>query len=95
MVQLGGLLETGRGVPGDFRKSFALYQIASKAGFKPATEKLDALRRKLTPDQLKAAEAFAASTTAPTRPAEPAAKPAADPAPTPAKKPAATKPKAR
>ena len=61
MVQLGGLLETGRGIQPDFRQAFALYSIASKGGYKPATEKLESLRSKLSPEHLKAAEAFTAS----------------------------------
>jgi TPR repeat protein len=61
MVALGSMLENGRGVNGDFRQAYMLYQLASQAGFKAATESLDKLKKRLNPKQLELAEAFVAS----------------------------------
>ncbi len=61
MIALGGMLEEGRGVPGDFRQAYMLYLLAGKGGVKQGTERLEKLKKRLTPEQIKMAEAFVAS----------------------------------
>ena len=61
MVALGSMLEDGRGVNGDFRQAHMLYQMASQIGLKSATDALENLKKRLSPQQLQMAEAYTAS----------------------------------
>jgi uncharacterized protein len=105
MVGLAGMLENGRGVAGDYRQAFMIYSMAAKSGYKPAEERLESLKKRLTPEQVKIAAAFLASGGKDTSP--PASSPAVEttapasapetpaPAPAPDKKetkPSGTKP---
>ncbi len=108
IVALGAMFEEGRGnvVRPDFRQAYLLYAVASKGGMKLGTDKLDSLKKRLNPDQLKAAEAFVASggkdtspppgVATPAPPAVPDKTPAGDPKVTdpgtPVKPPKTTKP---
>lgn len=58
LVGLGGMMEAGRGVQGDYRQAFAFYQAASKGGSKEGTDRLAEIKKRMTPEQLKIAEAF-------------------------------------
>ena len=61
MTALGAMIEEGRGVTGDFKQVWMLYSRAAAANFEPAIQRLDALKKRLTPEQIKEAEAFAAA----------------------------------
>lgn len=61
MMALGSMLEDGRGLPGDFRQALMLYLTAAKAGLKEAGERADKLKKSLSPEQLKMAEAYISS----------------------------------
>jgi TPR repeat protein len=63
LVALGSVLENGRGnvVKPDFRQAYLLYTLASKGGMKAGTDKLDSLRKRLSGEQIKIAEAFVVS----------------------------------
>ncbi len=59
MLGLGGMLEEGRGVQADYRMAYQLYLTAQQAGLKDAaTERLDKLKKRLSPEQIKNAEAY-------------------------------------
>lgn len=61
VLALGGMFENGRGVPGDYRQAYMLYHVASTGGMKAGGERLNKLKKRLTPEQIKVAEAFVAS----------------------------------
>ena len=63
ILALGSMLENGRGnaVRPDYRQAYMLYLLASKGGIKEGTARLESLKKRLSPEQLKIAEAFVAS----------------------------------
>jgi TPR repeat protein len=61
MLAMGGMFEEGRGIPGDYRQAFLLYSTAGKLGVKEGTERLEKLKKRLTAEQIQAAEAFVAN----------------------------------
>ncbi|MDB6068968.1 MAG: lidL [Verrucomicrobiales bacterium] len=80
MASLGAMIEDGRGVQGDFKQVFLLYTAGAEAKIEAAKERLANFKKRLTPDQLKEAEAFvlanrtpgAPGTATPEKTAEPA-----------------------
>jgi TPR repeat protein len=94
MLGLGGMLETGKAGVLDLPKAYALYVTAGKAGLKVAAERADRVKSRLTPEQLKQADALlAANSGGASPPAAPEG--SGKPAPKPVAKPAAKAPPAK
>ena len=92
MASLGAMIEDGRGVQGDFKQVFLLYTAGAEAKIEAAKERLANFRKRLSPEQIKEAEAFvlanrgtagasATATETTTEKAESREKPKAKPAP--------------
>ena len=58
MASLGAMIEDGRGVQGDFKQVFLLYTAGAEARIEAAKERLATFRKRLSPEQVKEAEAF-------------------------------------
>ena len=58
MTSLGAMIEDGRGVQGDFKQVFLLYATGAEAKIEAAKERLANFKKRLSPEQLKEAEAF-------------------------------------
>jgi TPR repeat protein len=67
MSGLGYLYATGRGVPQDDKAAHTWFSLAAVAGDPEAARSRDILARRLTPDEIREAEEFAAAWR-PTRP---------------------------
>ena len=95
MASLGAMIEDGRGVQGDFKQVYLLYTAGAEAKIEPAKERLANFKKRLSPDQIKEAEAFVVANRSASGAAQPA--PEAEPAKTESKeqpkaKPATAKP---
>lgn len=58
MASLGAMIEDGRGVQGDFKQVFLLYTAGAEAKIEAAKDRLANFKKRLSPEQLKEAEAF-------------------------------------
>ena len=61
MASLGAMIEDGRGVKGDFKQVYVFYTAGAEAKIEAAQERLAKFKTRLTPQQLKEAEAFLAA----------------------------------
>lgn len=61
MASLGAMIEDGRGVQGDFKQVFLFYTAGAEAKIDAARERLANFKKRLSPEQLKEAEAFVAA----------------------------------
>ena len=75
MASLGAMIEDGRGVQGDFKQVFLLYSAGAEAKIEAAGERLANFKKRLTPDQIKEAEAFVIANRNPAPAGPPAAEP--------------------
>ena len=58
MASLGAMIEDGRGVQGEFKQVFLLYTAGAEAKIEAAKDRLANFKKRLSPEQLKEAEAF-------------------------------------
>ncbi len=92
MASLGAMIEDGRGVQGDFKQVFLLYTAGAEAKIEAAKDRLANFKKKLSPEQIKEAEAFVVANR--TNPAAGAPSPSPSPAPAPAPATSSSKDKA-